>query len=113
MVQLKVLNYLVAFAIEVTALVVYGYFGYQLGERPWQKILFSVLFIGVMVLTWGRYLAPRAEDRLVMPMLLVAKLLVMGIAVAMLLYLGRFTQAVQFGAILLIHYALAVLWKQV
>ncbi|HSP47401.1 MAG TPA: YrdB family protein [Clostridiaceae bacterium] len=110
---LKNLNYLVAFIIEITALIVYGQFGYQLGGRTWQKILLAGLFVGTMVLVWGRYLAPRANDRLVMPMLLVAKLGIMGTAVAMLLYLGRTGQAVTFGAVLVVHYTLAVLWRQV
>lgn len=110
---MKVLNDLVAFALEVTALVVYGYYGYQLGGKPWQKLLLAAVFMGVMALVWGRYLAPRAQGRLVMPMLLVAKLLVMGTAFAMLLDLGRSTQAVLFGIILVIHYSFAVLWKQV
>jgi hypothetical protein len=111
--MLKNLNYLVAFAVEVTALVVYGYFGYQLGTRPWQKILLAVVFVGIMALAWGKHLAPRAEERLVMPRLLLAKLGIMGIAAAMLLYLGRTGQAAIFGAVLVVHYTLAVLWRQV
>lgn len=111
--MLKNLNYVVAFVVEVTTLVVYWYFGYQLGERPWQKILLAVAFVGIMALVWGNYLAPRADDRLVMPMLLLAKLAIMGIAVAMVLYLGRTGQAAIFGAVLVVHDTLAVLWRQV
>lgn len=110
---LKNLNDLVAFLIEITALVVYGHFGYEVGGRTWQKILLAGLFAGIMVLVWGKYLAPRAQDRLDMPMLLVAKLGIMGIAVAMLLFRGRLTQGIMFGAVLAIHYILAVIWKQV
>lgn len=74
-------NDLVAFAVEVLAVVLLAVWGAHLGDSTVAHVLGGVLVPGVAIVLWGLFAAPRARVRV--PALVVAtKVLVLGSAVA-------------------------------
>lgn len=109
------LNLGVAFLLELAMLVIYGYFGYRLLpiETPAAiKIGLAVLFPTLLAVLWGFLLAPRAVNRLHMPWLLIAKVLIFGTGAVMLWWLGRTSLAVITALVSALHLAASVIWKQ-
>ncbi len=73
-------NDLVAFAVEVLAVVLLAVWGAHLGTGTATHVLGGILVPAVAVVLWGLFAAPRARVR--MPVLVVAtKVLVLGAAV--------------------------------
>jgi hypothetical protein len=73
-------NDLVAFAVEVLAVVLLAVWGAHLGATTAAHVLGGVLVPGAAVVLWGLFAAPRARVRV--PFLVVAtKVLVLGAAV--------------------------------
>lgn len=112
---LRNLNLGVAFLLELAMLVIYGYFGY--GLLPFEtlvvyKIGLAVLFPAIMAIIWGFLLAPRAVNRLHMPWLLIAKVVLFGAGAFMLWWLGRTSLAIIAAVVSAVHLAASVIWKQ-
>lgn len=79
---LNAANDVLAFALEIAALVLLGVWGFTVAPNT---VLAFVLGLGaplLFVLVWGAFLAPRARRRLRMPGLLVAKLAAFLVAAA-------------------------------
>ena len=73
-------NDLVAFAVEVLAVVLLAVWGAHLGDSTVTHVLGGVLVPGAAIVLWGLFAAPRARVRV--PVLVVAtKVLVLGAAV--------------------------------
>ncbi|HET9632052.1 MAG TPA: YrdB family protein [Terrabacter sp.] len=73
-------NDLVAFAVEVLAVVLLAVWGAHLGQSTVTHVLGGVLVPGAAIVLWGLFAAPRARVRV--PVLVVAtKVLVLGAAV--------------------------------
>ncbi|GAA1981451.1 hypothetical protein GCM10009817_23210 [Terrabacter lapilli] len=73
-------NDLVAFAVEVLAVVLLAVWGAHLGHSTVTHVLGGVLVPGAAIVLWGLFAAPRARVRV--PVLVVAtKVLVLGAAV--------------------------------
>lgn len=73
-------NDLVAFGVEVLAVVLLAVWGAHLGHTALTHVLGGILVPGVAVVLWGLFAAPRARIRV--PLLVVAtKVLVLGAAV--------------------------------
>lgn len=113
MTALRGANDVLAFVLELAALAALGVWGFTL-EAPWPlRLVFGLGAPLLMIVAWGLLLAPRAARRLVMPWLLVAKLVVFGLATAALAAAGHASLAIVFGVLVLLNLGLAVAWQRV
>ncbi len=112
---LRNLNLAVAFLLEMAMLVIYGYFSYGLLPAETSmvnKVGTAILLPLIMAIIWGFNLAPRAENRLKMPWLLLAKVVIFGAGAVMLWWLGRTSLAIITAAVSAVHLGLSVIWKE-
>ena len=113
MTALRGANDVLAFVLELAALAALAVWGFTL-DAAWPLRL--VLGLGapiLMIVVWGLLLAPRAARRLVMPWLLVAKLVVFGVAATALAGAGHAHLAVVFGVLVVLNLGLAAAWERV
>lgn len=54
----------VMFAAELIWLVVLGIAGWRLGQGWWLGAVEAVIFVGILVAAWARWMAPRSRHRL-------------------------------------------------
>lgn len=110
--MLKFGNLALAFFLELCALIALGLWGFQVGHTPLTKVL---LGLGIPLLTavfWGVFLSPRASVPVAASLRLMLKLLVFGLAVIALLFVGRATLAWIFAVTVGLNAALASIWRQ-
>ena len=107
MVLLSVLNNVLAFGLELMALLIVGYMGTKISSSLPLKVLGSLVVVGVLVVVWGTYLAPKAATRLPMPYLLLAKLVILLLPNFAFLMQGQTTWAVVWSTLVVGHLGLA------
>lgn len=103
---IKAVNAVVSFALELVALGVFGYYGYQLDLPGWARIAAAVALPLLLALLWGIFAAPRSERRLSGLALLAFKVVVFGAAVLALYALGYPLPALVLAAIALVNLAI-------
>jgi Protein of unknown function (DUF2568) len=64
----------------------------------------------VLIAVWGVWVAPASEQRLSMPWLLIAKLVVFGPATVALVAVGRPRLGAMFAALVVLNLGLVLLW---
>lgn len=109
---IKAINLLLRFLLELCILVILGYWGFRTGR---QTILKVGLGIGVPVsfaVLWGTFLAPASSMRLQMPWLLIAELLIFGIAGIALYSTGHPSLALVFVLLYIVNRILMQIWGQ-
>ena len=94
---------LLAFIVEMAALVLVGRYFWALGQTPLSKIVLLVLSLVVFGAVWGLFLSPKATYRLTMPLLLVAKLIMLGIPLLLGLRSNHPVISIIYGVLLAIH----------
>lgn len=109
---IKAVNLGISFIVELLALFIYGWYGYSTGTLGWQRILLAVILPGTAAVFWGRFLAPNAAGRFVMPGLLIAKIAIMAVAAVMLFRMGKTMHGVLFFAVAAANIILAVILGQ-
>jgi hypothetical protein len=108
---IKVINLGLSFIVELVALFIYGYYGYNTGIQALQRILLAVILPATAAVFWGKYLAPNAIGRFEMPGLLIAKIAIMAVAAVMLFRMGRTIPGFFFSVITAANLLLAVLFR--
>lgn len=98
----RALSDVLAFALELVALVVLAWWGSGLGPTLLTHVVGAVVAPLLFILLWARWLAPRAARRLPMPWLVVAKLALYAAPVLALVALGRPGLAVAMAAAVLV-----------
>ena len=100
-----------AFLVELAMLAAYSYWSFVAHQNTTLRILLSVGVPALLILLWGKWLAPRAGSRLPMPWLAVAKLILYGGAALALYNAGQDITALIFGIGSLASLSLAFLTK--
>ncbi|MBP1920230.1 hypothetical protein J2Z34_002741 [Youngiibacter multivorans] len=108
----KIINLGLSFIVELVALFIYGWYGYNTGTQGWQRILLAVILPATAAVFWGKYLAPNAIGRFEMPGLLIAKIAIMAVAAVMLFRMWRTMPGILFLAVAAVNLLLAVLLGQ-
>ncbi len=105
-------NLAAAFLLELCALAALGYWGFQTGESTLVKIILGIGAPLLLIVVWGKFLAPKSSTRLRDPALTLVKLLILGVAAAALASAGQPGLALIFALAVVINLALAYIWKQ-
>jgi hypothetical protein len=109
---LKSVNLGVAFLLELGMLAAFAYWGFQTGSNLPVKLVLGIGVSMLVVLIWGRFMAPRSETRLTGAPYLLLKLILFGAAAIALAVAGQTTLAVVFAVVAVINQILLLVWKQ-
>lgn len=109
---IKSINLSIAFLLELCLLAAFSYIGFHLGMGVTLGWIACIGFPVLVAILWGWVLAPHAGHRLEMPWLLIVKLVLFALAVVGLMMTDKSSLGVWFGIVSLIHFALAMKWKQ-
>jgi hypothetical protein len=105
-------NDVLAFIIELIALAGFGYLGTMFSNNKILQTIGAVVCVGIMVVLWGAFFAPKADYRLTMPWLFVGKLIILLMPGYILLYKKNFTWALIWVAVVILHLVVATLQNQ-
>lgn len=105
-------NEALAFLIELIALVSFGYLGTMFSNNKMIQTIGAVVCVGIMIVLWGAFFAPKADYRLMMPWLFVGKLIILLMPGYIMLYKKNFTWSVIWSAVVILHLVVATLQNQ-
>lgn len=109
---LQSFNLMLAFGLELCALVALGYWGFKTGQSGLSRALLGLGTPLLVAVFWGVFLAPKASVHLSESLSLLLKLLVFGLATLALYASDQPTLAWVFGLVAAVNQALLYLWKQ-
>ncbi|MFF5921005.1 DUF2568 domain-containing protein [Streptomyces flavochromogenes] len=104
---LYVFNEGLAFLLELAALAMLAWWGWESAEALAPRLLLAVAAPAAAAVLWGLFAAPKARVRLPVVGVLAVKALVFGAAAAALYALGRHGGAVVFAVVAVVNTALA------
>jgi len=109
---IKVVNLGVRFLLEIMALIILGYWGFQISQSTIMKI---ILGIGAPLLTaviWGMFGAPKASYLLTGFPFLLLEIIIFGLPVVALFFIEKQNLAYIYGLITVINLILMKIWHQ-
>ncbi|WP_409061926.1 YrdB family protein [Streptomyces sp. SYP-A7185] len=106
---LHVINEGLAFLLEVVALVLLAWWGWQSVDALVPRLLLTVAAPAAAATLWGLFAAPKARIPVPLAGVLAVKALVFGAAVAALYAMGRHGWALAFGVVVAVNTTLATL----
>jgi hypothetical protein len=109
---LKIANLALSFFLELAMLAAFGYWGFVVPEGTLLKWLLGLGVPAVVIVVWALWLAPKAKQRLKAPWLLIAKLIIFGLATVALYSAGQATLAIVLGVAAAVNLGLGAVWKQ-
>lgn len=86
--MIKYINSTIVFIIELGMLASFAYFGYQIGNHSWSKIVLAIALPMVIIIIWGYWIAPKSAHRFRMPYVAIVRLLLFLIAAYLLYHLN-------------------------
>jgi hypothetical protein len=108
----KSFNLALAFLLELCLLAALAYWGYRSGSGLIGRIALSIGLPAAVIALWGAFLAPTSRLRLHQPWLLLAKVVLFGIAATLLYIAGRPGLAWALAALFAANSILVVAWEQ-
>lgn len=106
--RLKGLNsFLLAFALELVALVFVVYVAWTGFANIWLRLLFGAVCLVIFVVLWGAYFAPKATMRLSMPWVFWGKLLLLSVPAYKMAWNGQYRVAIIYVLVVLGHLMLS------
>lgn len=105
---LRMANDALAFLLEIAALVALAVWGFTVGPNLVLRLVLGLGAPAALVAVWGVWLAPTSDHRLASPWLVVAKVVVFGLATAALAVSGHPRVAVVLGVLAAVNLVLAV-----
>lgn len=97
-------NDILAFVLEIFALIAFGKFGYDLYDSPAVlRWVLALAALALFALIWVRFFAPTANQRLTMPWLLIGKAVMLSLPVLTFLQAGKPLYALPYLALVAIH----------
>lgn len=99
-------NMLLAFIVEVIAVISYGYFGAQLASSRLLQIIGVIISIGIIVVIWGAFFAPKASYPWPEPWLYLGKFFILMMPSYMLYLRGNTSMAITWFVLILMHLTL-------
>ncbi|MFB6837724.1 YrdB family protein [Streptomyces sp. NPDC056361] len=109
---LHVFNEGLAFLLELAALAVLAWWGWDAADNVALRLLLAVSAPAVAAVTWGLFAAPKARIPLPLPGVLAVKALVFGAAALALHALDHPSAALAFAVVALLNTALATADRQ-
>lgn len=109
---IKSVNVGIRFLLELCFLVIFGYWGFRMGENSLMKILLGLGSFVLVSAVWGAFLAPKSHMRLHGPWLLLLEIAIFGLAVWTLYHTGSVPSATAFGVVYLLNKILMMIWRQ-
>lgn len=106
-------NDALAFLLELAAVAALAVWGLAVGPTLPVRMLLAVTAPAALIVGWAVWLAPRSDRRLAMPGLLVAKILVFGLAAAALAVSGHPVLGTVLAAAAALNLGLGVAWGRV
>jgi len=106
------LNLAIRFLLELSVLVILGYWGFQTGNNVGMKILLGLGSPLLFAAVWGTFLAPKASLRFSQPWLLILELVVFALAAWALYSTGKATFTFIFGSVYILNKILMIIWRQ-
>ncbi|MEU2631928.1 MULTISPECIES: YrdB family protein [Kitasatospora] len=100
-------NELLAFLLELAALVLLAWWGFAEGGGTAGRVLLGLGLPAAAVVLWGLFAAPRARYRPALPWVLLVKALVLGGGAAALYGLGHPTAAYVLAGVIVLNTTLA------
>ena len=97
MLPVKSLNLGLRFLLELGALAALGYWGWQFGIAGFARVLLAAVTPLLAASLWGRFIAPKASNRLEDPIRAGVEVIFFGAATAALATTGAITIAAAFG----------------
>ena len=107
---IKIANDALAFLLELAALAALAVWGFRVGANLPARLAMGLGAPVVIVAIWAVWLAPSSEHRLHLPWLVIAKVVVFGLAAAALAAAGHPRLAGLFAVLVVVNLGLAVLW---
>jgi hypothetical protein len=109
---LKLLNLALAFALELVMLAAFGIFAFAVLPDSWWRFVLATAQIGVAIVLWARWAAPKSATRLPMPRRALFKVVMLESGAIALALAGEPVGAAVVGAAVILNLTLAWLWGQ-
>lgn len=109
---MKQLNLVVRFLLEIMALVIIGYWGFQTPQGTFLKFVFAIGSPLVLAIIWGMFGTPKAPCRLSGTSFLFLEIIVFGLPVVALLLIDKTTFASIYGVVVILNLVLMKVWHQ-
>lgn len=97
-----------AFLLEIAALVALEVWGFTVGSNLVLRLVLGISAPAAVIAIWGVWLAPTSDHRLGMPWLVIAKLVVFGLATAALAAAAHPRLATALGVLAVVNLTPAV-----
>jgi len=104
---IKYLNLLVSFLLEITLLILAGYWGFQQGKSVLMKYTLAIALPFVIAVFWGIFAAPKSKRRLKNPFRTILKLALFALAVFFSFQTGHFMLAIILAVVTLLNVSVA------
>ncbi len=108
----KLLNLGIRFLLELCILVIFGYWGFKVGNNSFMKFLFGLGSPILFAVVWGTFLAPKSSMRLGEPWLFLLELGLFALAAWALYSTGKINLTTTFGIIYILNKILMIIWRQ-
>ncbi|KAA9155021.1 DUF2568 domain-containing protein [Amycolatopsis acidicola] len=102
---MRLVNEGLAFLLELLALAVLAYWGFETGDGMALKLVFGIGAPVLAAVVWGLFAAPRASFSLPLAGVLLVKAIVFGAAVAALVATGHLVLAIVFAVLVVANTA--------
>jgi hypothetical protein len=106
----KTINDVLAFVLELAAVAALVVWGFTVGPNLPARLALGLGSPVALIVVWALWLAPASDHRLPLPWLLVAKVVVFGLAAAALVGSGHPRLATGFAVVVVLNLALATVW---
>jgi hypothetical protein len=109
---IKAVNLAVAFFLELSMIVAFGYFGFHYPKIILIKYILLILLPVIAMALWGYFAAPKSQHQLHQPFRYFFALAMFGAATALLFLTGNTMLASVFAILVLINQTLLLILKQ-
>ena len=110
--SLKMINLVLRFMLELSALTIYGYWGYKTGGSPIIKVGLAFIIPAAVAISWGLFGAPKADLLLSGFTHLSFEMLIFLLPSILLLNQGKTKYALIYGIIVILNRILLFIWRQ-
>jgi len=105
-------NEALRFLLEMSALVVLGLWGWQVGTTTISQVAFAIAAPAGAAMLWGTWVAPKSQRRLQDPARLAVELVVFGSEAAALVAMDQVGLAAILGLVVAVNLTLMFAWSQ-
>jgi hypothetical protein len=109
---LKTVNLGLSFLLELCLLATLGYSGFRIGSGIWMQILMGIGIPLCVAALWGVFRSPRSTRGLLGIRGLLFEVVLFGLAVSGLYYIGQPVLATSLGLVFALNKVLVIAWRQ-